>query len=446
MKKLYKLYTSLAFFISVIALISLVSDVYYLGRLTHRDPLKKGWTCRCDFRVFWTAGHAFYNYAFPGPDYPYVGGHSRAAGLKDPEYNKNLKDCIGDNPSLVYDAGEPFYHFRYSPLTAMLMVPFAFIPYTAAGLVLWFLLTNLAFIWAILLLRKIALSDFKLPVPVSYAVLWCTMLASLRFYLMNISIGQSDVIACLLWCGFLAFYLKGRDIPGGLMLALIVQFKPIFLPALLYFVFIKRWKLVAATALWIAALLAAPAAFIGMQKNAELLKAWWEMLGMSVTSQLLSYKNQSLTYFIGKSLLSIDAVKAAISVDRLFAALAAVFMTASYAALALFRRSAEKIGETKFRYLEVALLIIISLLFAPLVWIAQFINLMMPAATALVFLYFASDRKPLYAALAAFVVFSVISGTDLTSFIPVVSEKYFVNIAFGTIFLAYALVRSCRRA
>ncbi len=433
---LKKIFTSLVFFIFVFAVISIIADIFYLHQLTHQKPEKKGWTCWCDFRVFWTAGYRMNNYAFP------IFGTAYSGNSK---YEKEVEDYMGSNRSLVYDKSEPFYHFRYAPLAVFFMVPFALIAYPSNALTVWFIMLNIALITSLLLLVRQMSLDFKISHSMRYIILWSTFIMTLRFYLMNISNGQFDVISALFFVLLLMAYVRGNEIMCGIIFALILQFKPLFFPMLLYFLLVGKKRLALSVFFGSMALFFAPAVIIGFGKTAALLKDWAGMLNVSISSQILNYRNQSITYFIGKSLLGIDALKAFISAERLFYILSTIFTVSAYIALLLFKKSLKAVEDKRFKYLEISLLIIITLLFSPLAWIAHFICLIIPAGAMILFLHNSRNRKPLYIALAGFFILSMIMGTDITKFIPILNKMRFVNIALGVLFLTYALIYSYKQ-
>lgn len=430
-----KIFTSTLFFVIVFTMVSVMADIHSYHRLTHQEPEKKGWTCRCDFRVFWTAGYKLNNYIF-----------SRPAHSQDPEYEKELEDYIGGDKRYVYDKSELFYHFRYSPLTAFFMLPLALAAYPSNALIAWLIIASAALLASLLLLTRQISSDFNISRNVRYLILWGTFMMSMKFYLMTLSIGQCDTLIVLFFVLFLMAYARNQYIVCGIVFAMIIQFKLLFLPMLLYFLFTGKRRLVLSAALGSLALFLAPTVIIGFGKTATLLKDWAGILAMSVPSQILNFKNQSVTYFIGKSLLNINALNLSITADRLFCVLSAVFTISAYAALLVFKKSLKVKEDKKFKYLEISLLIIITLLFSPLVWIAHFIYLIIPAGVMILFLSASRNRKPLYIALAIFLILSVAVGTDLTKFIPGLNKGRFINIAIGTSFLAYALIHSYKQA
>ncbi len=440
-----KIFTSILFFILVFTIISAIADVYYRHRVTPKEPGKQNWTGQCDFRVYWTAGYKLINYAFSDPGT--LAGRLAFGIIRpnDAEYEKELEYYIGHDRTRVYDMSEPRYHYRYSPLAAFFMIPFSMIAYPIHALTVWLIMLNISLLAALLLLIRQIHSDFHISRDVRYMILWSAFIVSLRFYLLNIDLGQFDVFIALFFVLFLMAYIRGREIVCGIILALIAQFKPQFILILPYFLLSGKKKLVLSALLSFTAFLFAPAALIGFEKTASLLKDCKEALSLSIQSQILDPKNQSITYFVGKSILGISALKASIRADRLFYALSAILTMSAYIPLLLLKRSLKREEDKKFKYLEIALLIIITLLFSPQVWIAQFICIIIPAGITALFLSTSRKKGYIYAALAGFFVLSVIVGTDLTKFTPAIKNMRFINISIGVLFLTYALVESYKQ-
>ena len=85
-------------------------------------------------------------------------------------------------------------------------------------------------------------------------------------------------------------------------------------------------------------------------------------------------------------------------------------------------------------------MIVASLLFSPIAWKAHFITLIIPLGTAIFFTVNSVKRGVLYSVLGAFFMLSCVVGTDLTKFIPYLNEFRLMNIAVGTLFLAFAVI------
>ncbi len=400
-------------FIAAFVLISAGADIYYYGRMVaaKQDALVEGDIYMSDFKVFWTASHNMFLNITDHPEKQYP----------------------------VYDKNEPFYHFRYSPFTAFILIPFGMIPLMSVSLAMWTIMSNAVFLWALLFLAKRFRDDFGIQGKFMPVICWVMFIGTLRFYLMNISIGQTDVFAAALLVLFLAAYVKGKEIICGVLIALLLQFKPSFAPILLYFLLTGKWRLVLGAVISFPVLLFLPALALGPARTVALLGDWREMLNMSVTSQLLNYKNQSITYGVGTLLLKLNSVKNAISVGNLFIMLGGLFTLNSYVELIGFGKRGKRRDHKEYKYFEVSLLVMISLLFSPISWVATFIALIIPLGMIVCFAVKNEERKVMCGALLAFFVLSILN-TDLTKFIPLVNTWRFISIAFGTLLLAFAAV------
>ncbi len=408
---LKKLFITFVIFIITFAIISISADIYYHGRLTyHPDSDGKERLCASDFRVFWTAA-------------------------------RNMRSTEG----IVYDKSEAFYHFRYSPFGALVMVPYGLIAYAPLALNVWFITLNVAMLLALLLLVNQLSAGFNISRGQKYIILWTTLIVSLRFYFMSLAVGQIDVIIALLFVFFLLAYVRDKELLSGIILALILQFKPLFLPALFYFLIAGKKKLVISTIIAFFLFLIAPVFVVGFERTATLLKNWVAILEISVPSQLLNYKNQSVTYFVGKLLLKDATLQKLISVKDLFYILGGALTLSAYILMLRFKRSVVRRDADKYKYVEVSGIILTTLLFSPIAWVAHFINLIIPFSVTILFVLNSKKKKALYWSLGAFFLLSWVIGTDFTNFIPYVNKIHFINIALGTIFLTYALFSSYRQ-
>jgi len=415
----------MALFLAVFIIISVATDLYYHNRLTyHENTENDQWICRCDFKVFWTA--------------------ARNIRYQIDESAVPRGELPADYP--VYDRAEKFYHFRYSPFGALVMMPLGLISSPREALYVWYVILNVAMLSTLLLLIKQLSADFTITRVRHYVILWATTTVSMRFYLMDLAIGQTDVLIALFFVLFLMSYVRGRELVSGIILALILQFKPLFAPMLFYFLITGKKRLVLSTVAAFAFFLFVPAAALGIDKTIILLKNWVGILRMSVPSQLLSYKNQSITYFIGNFFMRSERLKELIQVKDLFYLLGGALTLGFYAWVARFRKSVKREDEKKYRYVEVSALVIASLLFSPIAWVAHFINLIIPFSVALLFALNSEKKKALYFALGVFVILSCALGTDITNFIPAVGKFRGINIAVGTLFLTYALFSSYKKS
>jgi len=186
----------------------------------------------------------------------------------------------------------PFFkglQYFYSPLFALILVPFSFLPFWITEFfwecLSFFLLYR---IWLLLneYFKNIALSKKNKRVLVMLS-----LLLSVRFILYNISMVQVTIF--LLWGTLesLKLFNNKKVILGALLLALVINIKIlpiIFIPYLFYTKKIKAGILVLFFSIL---LLALPAIFISVSYNNFLLVEWWKVINPSNAVHMLEAEN-----------------------------------------------------------------------------------------------------------------------------------------------------------
>ncbi len=403
---------SIAVFIAVFFVISIAADVVYVGRNADRS----GWTGQTDFKVFYTA-------------------------------SRNLAGMISGSSEnrAVYDKTESFYHFRYSPFIALLFVPFTIFAKELTSLYLWSFFTNALFLAALILIAHNIRKDFKTGEAGYFLPIWAAFLGTLRYYLMVIGQGQTDVITAFLLVVFLYAYINDKEAACGTILGFIIHFKPLFLPVIIYFLLRGKKKLAIASAVSFLAFLCVPAFFVGVDGAASLTREWFGMMSMSIPSQLLNFKNQSIAYGITVLLMKSGAVNAA-GAGSVVYSLSALLFSVSYAFLFLFARARRNSFGYKEKYMEVSLVFLPVLLFSPIAWEAFYTILIIPIAFAAYLAMACVKHKTLYVLAALYALFSCAWGTDITKYVPMINNLRFINISMGTLCLAGILIHCYRRS
>ncbi len=440
-------FDGLAIFLIIFIIASAAADIYYYNRVAQRDPAGMGQISYSDFRVFWIASYDLFNrilrFRVPSKNYPVF----RHFWFLDPKWKDSL-DPLYPEQYPVYNKEDEFYHFRYSPFAAFAMMPMAKIRPPSRALIVWYIMLNAAFLAALLLMSRKTEKDLGLDKRYGYHILWLAFLGGSRFYLTNISLGQTDIFILLLFALFLTAYLKDREVLCGILLALILQFKPFFAPSLFYFLITKRVRIVLSTAAAFAALLFIPSYMLGMAQTISLLRGWVDILKVSVPSQLLNAKNLSLTYMIGYPILKAVSLKdISLLPDRLFYAIGALLTLSSYLFLAYFKRARAREGGTYFKYVEIGMVVIVSLLFSPITWLAHYITILIPFFAVLGFLFKMSDKtRRFYLLLIGLFMLSCLAGSDMTKYLFKASGIYLVNMAATGLFLVFLLMYGYARA
>jgi len=444
---LKKIFSHALIFLLVFVIISLIADIYYYNRVIQKGPNGKGQISFSDFRVFRFASYNIRHHRMMVPQIEggaYTFEHfwflkSESRKTACPSY------LLGGRKYTVYNKSEKFYHYRYSPFVAFAMIPFSMPFHQGHSLAAWYILLNVAFISSLLLLTYKVSGAFSLDRNKRYFIMWGVFLFSLRFYLINISLGQSDILIALFFSLFLVAYVQGKDIFCGILLALILQFKLLFLPLLVYFVFIGKRKLVISAVISFISLLFMPAYMLGFEKNVSLLRDWYDILSISIPSQILNTKNESIAYAIGSFISQFGFVKSVFRPEHVIYFLSVTLTLLVYTSLLWIRRFIKKINWEEFKHVEVSLLILTALIFSPIAWKSHFINSVVPLSVALAVGIKMKERRQFYTALGIFFLLSCVIGTDLTGFIPQLESSVFPNISIGMLFLGYTLINAYAR-
>ena len=444
---LKKIFSHALIFLLVFVIISLIADIYYYNRVIQKDPNGKGQISFSDFRVFRFASYNIRHHVMRVPKTEGGSYTFEHFWFLNSESRKTAcpSNLLGGRKYPVYNKSEKFYHYRYSPFMAFAIIPFGIPFHQGHSLAAWYILLNVAFISSIWLLAYKVTGAFSLSRNKRYFIMWGVLLFSLRFYLTNISLGQSDILIAFFFTLFLVAYVGGKDIFCGILLALILQFKLLFLPLLVYFVLIGKKKLVISAVISFISLLFIPAYMLGFEKNLSLLRDWFEILSMSIPSQILNTKNESIAYAIGSFISKFGFVKSAFRPEHVIYFLSATLTLLFYTSLLWIRRFVKKFNWKEFKYVEVSLLILTAMIFSPIAWGSHFINSVVPLSVALAVGIKINERRQFYTALGIFFLLSCMIGTDLTGFIPQLENSVFPNISIGMLSLGYALIYAYAR-
>ncbi len=386
--------------------VSVIADIYYYNKVS-LPPEDGPWQIAySDFRVFWTTANDFYlRYA------------------NDPAYGP-----IDRRYAAIYDFKKEFYHFRYSPLVAFAFVPLSRLPMGLALLV-WSVILNLSFAATILILVYAFSSKGGLNAGKKIAASAIAMVLAAVFYLNNLALGQTDIFVTFLLAMFLLAYCRGRDIPAAIAFSLVLQFKPFFLPALIYLFLSGRRRIVLYTGIALIVSLAIPMVIPGYAREIFYINGEWvKMIFGSVQSQLSNPKNQSLTYMLLNSL--------GVAGWKIFVyKISAVFYIIAISGLLWIKRRSRAGTDPDFCGFEISVLILISLLFSPLIWKASFVYSVIPVMFAL-FLRMRRDTGGKdYVFLGLYFILTSALGSDITKKIPVQWLSAFKPLAAGTVIL-----------
>jgi len=390
----------------VFLVLSLCIDLYYYHKVSLSSADDPWQICYSDFKVFYTTAREFY-----------------LRFLNDPAYGP-----VDKRYGPIYDFTKEFYHFRYSPFVVYLFMPLCRIPMGVALLV-WTFILNILFLMSFILLAKV-FGDGSARTTVLLSI---ACVAVLRFYFNNIALGQTDAVIAFLWCLFLYFFVRELTVPGAVTFALIVQFKPFFLPVLAYFILSKRWRLALYSVLAFEVFLFIPVIKTGYAEVTSLAYDWARMINSSIGSQIGNPKNQSLVHFILQLTGRGDN-------ERLVYLVSGVSYLVSLSLLALMRSLVSKQDRGPFRTFEVSFFLLAVLLSSPLIWKAAFISAIIPVS----YILFSPGRRIWrilsLVFLALFIVFTSMLSPDMLKIFSYKASEDIKFIPIGASFLFISLI------
>ena len=189
----------------------------------------------------------------------------------------------------LYRAADTDYQFKYFPAFAVLTIPLGTVPIGTARAI-WFSLSAAAFV------ALLALSTELPERRRSRAFLITMLLIGLaKYYAEELILGQINILVALVAaCAILAFQ-TGRDIAGGLLVALAIVLKPYALILAPWVVARRRWHSIAAMSAGLGIAVALPAIVYGLDGTIALHRDWWRTVTTTTEGTLLATKNVSLT-------------------------------------------------------------------------------------------------------------------------------------------------------
>lgn len=411
-----KIFRSFPVFLAAFVIISLAADISFLDRKTTFSRGEAGWDGMPDFKVFWQAGNVMA---------AKIRGKGDAPGSFKP----------------LYDKEEVFYHFRYSPASALVMVPFGVIPYPRIAMLIWLLLGNAVFLSALLVLAEHVRKKTSLGDVDRCFMLWIMFLGTLRYYLVVISQGQTDGVIVFLLVLLLVSYVQKKDILAGILFAVILQIKPFFIPLGFLFIVEKRYRAILSAFILIAAFIFIPSVLLGIRETLLLTKEWILMVASSVPSQVMNYKNQSLSYGAAVALFRLTGLENIFSAKEVIGALSVVFTAIAFGFF-LFRGKYLKARFADFyEHFAVSFIVAVSVIFSPISWEAYYLFLMIPLSLVFTQGIKEHKKKTMVLYLAGYFILTYSAGTDITKFIPGLNNFRFINISLGAVLLILGMFK-----
>ena len=184
------------------------------------------------------------------------------------------------------------------PFVVLLLSPFTYLPVPMMALLynLCKLAAALATFW--MAVRIAAHRDDRMPGWIAAL----GVLAAIDFFIGDMQHGNTNIFVAASVAAHLYFYRQGKNSLAGVFLALGICLKLTPALFLLYWLWQREWKLLAATAIALPAMMLSPALFIGWEFYAACMTAWWtQIIGPSLSGAWYPmHFNQSLPAMIGR--------------------------------------------------------------------------------------------------------------------------------------------------
>jgi hypothetical protein len=162
--------------------------------------------------------------------------------------------------------------YRYPPFFLIALFPLWLLPYSIAAYI-WYLLLMIEIIGCVLVVRRTFHASKYLWLAIALAVA--------QYFVMALHYGNAQLLAVFLLFASLYFALRRKDIASAIFMALAITIKLTPVLLLPYFAIKRRWTMLAAVCVFLAAINIAPAAYFGLRENNQLLKTWYEHVVVS---------------------------------------------------------------------------------------------------------------------------------------------------------------------
>jgi len=191
---------------------------------------------------------------------------------------------ILNGENLYRPVEDGFYHFKYSPVSAVFFIPFAIFPFSVAKVIYWLFLSTViccGFYLSILLVEPgfKRRDDFR-------AIHKCVLLSALAVsvhFVRELELGQVNHLLFVVYVCMVYLFWKNRQLLCGLMLSASFFFKPFALIFLPWYFLRKRWKIGGYFLGGIVVLGLVSVLFIGPQKALSQYHGWTRELSIELS-------------------------------------------------------------------------------------------------------------------------------------------------------------------
>jgi len=163
--------------------------------------------------------------------------------------------------------------YRYPPFFLVVLYPLWLLPYSVAAYI-WCLLSVIEIAGCVVIVRR----TFEIS-----KLMWlAAALIVAQYFVMAVHYGNAQVLAVFLLFASLYFAHRRKDLAAAILMALAITIKLTPVLLLPYLALKRRWTMLGAIVVFLAAINIAASAYFGFRENNQLLKTWY---GHVVASQ-----------------------------------------------------------------------------------------------------------------------------------------------------------------
>jgi Glycosyltransferase family 87 len=196
-----------------------------------------------------------------------------------------------------------FYHFKYSPTSAIFFIPFSFLPSVAAQTTYWFFLALMVCLGLYLSLLMIA-PRFKIEDDVgkiNTLVLLTALVASVHVS-RELELGQVNQLLFVIYVIAVYFFSRGRHVASAFFLAASLFLKPFALIFLPWLLIRRKWRLVLFFILFSVGFATVPIVFMHPGTIIPQYQAWLQEMAIELSHKqaLLAKENHTIFSLIAR--------------------------------------------------------------------------------------------------------------------------------------------------
>jgi hypothetical protein len=196
-----------------------------------------------------------------------------------------------------------FYHFKYSPTSAIFFVPFSFLPSIIAQTAYWFILSFMVCLGLYLSLLMIA-PKFKVDEDAARTnnIILLTALVMSVHVSRELELGQVNQLLFVLYIIAVYFLSKGKDLASAFFLSASLFFKPFALIFLPWLLLRKKWKAVLYFILFVTGFAVLPVIFSGPRHLFSQYQGWLTEMAIELSHKqaLLAQENHTIFSLIAR--------------------------------------------------------------------------------------------------------------------------------------------------